>query len=99
MPHPNIEVKDSGRGTILHVHNSLPAKQIDIDINGATFQEVVFSEISLGAEDKLLVGCFYRSGSNTARNKDLLMDFFRKIRQMKYSHILLMGDFNFPEID
>ncbi len=99
MPHPNIEVKDSGRGTILHVHNSLPAKQVEIDVNGATFQEVVFSEISLGAEDKLLVGCFYRSGSNTARNTDLLMDLFRKISRMKYSHILFMGDFNFPEID
>ncbi len=99
MPHPNIEVKDSGRGTILHVHNSLPAKQINIDINGEAFQEVVFSEVSLGAEDKLLVGCFYRSGSNTSRNTDLLMELLRKISQMKYSHILLMGDFNFPEID
>ena len=99
MPHPNITEKDSSRGTILHVHNSLPAKQINIDVNGETFQEVVFSEISLGTHDKLLVGCFYRSGSNTDKNTEVLMELFKKISEMNYSHILFMGDFNFPEID
>ncbi len=99
MPHPNITDKQSGRGTILHIHNSLPAKQIEIDVNGEYFQEVVLSEICLGESDKLLVGCFYRSGSNSERNTSLLMELLRKISKMNYNNLLLMGDFNFPEID
>ncbi len=51
MPHPNITNKQSERGTILHIHNSLPAKQISIDVNGEYFEEVVFSEICLGESD------------------------------------------------
>ncbi len=99
MPHPNITDRDTGRGTILHVHNSLPAKQITIDVNGHYFEEVVFSEISIGIHEKLLVGCFYRSGSNTEQNTEMRMALFRKISQMNYSHVLLMGDYNFPEIN
>ncbi len=48
--------------------------------------------------DKLLVGCVYRSpNANNVYNSNV-NKFISKITQMKYSHILILGDFNYPDI-
>jgi len=47
----------------------------------------------------LLVGCIYRSSSGTDINNERLLNLLSEINGMKYSHILLMGDFNFEKIN
>ena len=48
--------------------------------------------------DKLLLGCFYRSpNGNDEQNSKLNNEIIRGVRG--YSHILITGDFNHPEID
>ena len=49
--------------------------------------------------DSLLVGCIYRSPSSNEINTTYLFNLLREVSKMKYSHKLMMGDFNFPEIN
>ena len=49
--------------------------------------------------DKILVGCIYRSPSSSRDNFNHLVELLRKISSSRYSHLLLMGDFNLREID
>ena len=63
------------------------------------FQESVFVEINLNDRDKLLVGCIYRSDNGTEENNNNLRSLIREAASKTYSHILLMGDFNYPNID
>jgi hypothetical protein len=50
--------------------------------------------------DKLLVGLVYRSPSNrTSENSDNMCSLISEATNKGYSHILIMGDFNYPDID
>ena len=63
------------------------------------FKENLFVEIRLNNSDLLLVGIIYRSDSGSTENNDLLLETLGKIDAKKYSHALVMGDFNFPNIN
>ena len=87
------------RGVVLYIHKSLTAFKVDI-LSDSDFSESVWCEISLRGTDKLLVGCIYRSPSSSKDNNKKLNDLVSKTRfYLKYSHYLIMGDFNYPEID
>jgi hypothetical protein len=45
------------------------------------------------------VGWIYRSPSSLKDNNQKLNDLISKARDLKYSYYLIMGDFNYPEID
>jgi hypothetical protein len=45
------------------------------------------------------VGWIYRSPSSLKDNNQKLNDLISKSRDLKYSYYLIMGDFNYPEID
>jgi hypothetical protein len=51
--------------------------------------------------DKLLVGCIYKSPSPSDENHDKLNELLLYISKLEdsYTHILLAGDYNFPDID
>ena len=84
---------------MLYIHKSLTAFKVDI-LSDSDFSESVWCEISLRGTDKLLVGCIYRSPSSSKDNNKKLNDLVSKTRfYLKYSHYLIMGDFNYPEID
>ena len=59
-------------------------------------------EVKLRAGDSLLFGCFYRSptpsNESNQNNKDL-NHLFRMLSSRNYSHMCLVGDFNFPDIN
>ena len=98
IAHPNVE-KNCGRGTIMYIHKDINYKQVEFNINDEQFQEAIFAEIKLKGNDKLLCACMYRRGESSEDNNELLFKTMRKMADMKYSHLLLMGDFNFKEID
>ena len=96
----NVE-KNSGRGSLLYIHNSLISKQIIIttDKHGNYFEENVLAEISINNKDKLLCGVFYRRGESSSVNNKRLLNTLEDINEKKHSHVLLMGDFNLPNIN
>ena len=98
-------INNTGRGSLLYIHNSLVSKQLHVSIINETtkepesFEEAVIAEINLNAKDKLLCGVFYRRGESTEENNDLLTKTLLELCNKKYSHVLFMGDFNLPNID
>ena len=57
-------------------------------------------KINLNNSDKLLVCLIYRSPSNGSQEYNKrLRDLLDEINSKGYSHILMMGDFNYPDID
>ena len=64
-----------------------------------TLESSIWCQVKLNRKDTLLVGVCYRSPSSTDINNDALMEQLMLIDTMKVSHVLIMGDFNFKEID
>ena len=93
--HRNI-TNDTGRGILLYTNKALKAKEVEMQTE---FQESIFAEIKLNNRDKLLVGCIYRSESGSEDNNMKLRVLIREAVSKTYSHVLLMGDFNYPDID
>ena len=85
------------RGIIVYVKTELQAVEVEC---GNGFKESVWIKINLRGSDKLLVGCIYKSPSSNEENLRLLNDMIRNINVNDvYSHVLILGDFNFPDID
>ncbi|VDI00955.1 Hypothetical predicted protein [Mytilus galloprovincialis] len=93
----NID-SDKGRGMILYVHKTLGAKEVNMEIN---YEENIFVKIALNNNDALLLGLLYRSPSEIAlsNNNSNLLNLITEPTQKNFSHILLMGDINYPNID
>jgi hypothetical protein len=89
--------REEGRGLILYLDNKLEAPEIHMETN---FRENLFVKIKLNQTDKLLVGLVYRSPSNrTSEYSDKLCSLISEATNKGYSHILIIGDFNYPDID
>ena len=99
--HP-VNLDDNiGRGIAVFTHESMDKSVIQIkpDIN---FEEVCLLEIRLRGGDMMCFGCIYRSPTpsmKSAENNENLNNLLRCISQKKYSHICLVGDFNFNGIN
>ena len=74
---------------------------------GAVFSEVndtckadgsCWCEIRLHGNDRLLIGCVYRSPSSSSANNDLLVSDLKNICSKNFSHMLICGDFNLPDV-
>ena len=63
------------------------------------FQESVWCSIKLQNSDSLLIGCIYKSPNCSNENCLELFQLFGKVKDMRYSHKLIMGDFNFRDIN
>ena len=50
-------------------------------------------------DDKLLIVQIYRSDGGTKENNGFLIDLISEACCLQYSHLLIMGDFNYPKID
>ena len=59
-------------------------------------------EIKLRGGDKMILGCFYRSptmSEKSSENNTRLNDLLRALTRKKYSHICLVGVFNYRDIN
>ena len=98
MAHPNVP-NNTGRGTIIYFSNTLNYKQLQLFQGDEEFEEAVYIEVKLQNNDKLRCSFMYRMGETPADNNDKLMKNLRYISNLKYSHRLIMGDFNFKDVD
>ena len=98
--HVNLD-KTAGRGIIVYTHNSLDKSAIQVKVSNS-FEEACLIEVRLRNGYTLMFGCIYRSptqtdisDSNNENLNQLLIDLSTK----SYSHICLVGDFNFRDIN
>ena len=80
----------------IYIQNTLQANPVEFKIN---FEESVWASIKLVVSDELLIGCIYHSSSGNDTNNENLLKLLLEINKAKYSHLLIMGDFNFEKIN
>ena len=85
----DLFVVESGEAAMrevgIYVRKELLAEEVKVTTK---FQESIWISIKLNVKDKVIVGCVYKSPSSKQENLD-----------KEYSHILIMGDFNYPKIN
>ena len=92
----NVE-NDSGRGLLMYINKLLDASEEKMN---TTFEENLFIRIPLTKQDKLLIGLIYRSPSiKDQEHANKLRELIQECSNKNFSHVLLMGDFNYPNIN
>ena len=86
--------KTRGGGVLLYIIESVNVIRRD-DIVNSNILECVWCEIVMGGE-KSLIGVCYRAPDSTKEQDEAL---YQMIGNVDRESILLMGDFNFPELD
>ena len=80
-------------GVAVYINEQLNAEELKIVSN---YQESVWIKLKLKGNDELLVGCIYKSPNSDKENLSLLNKMIIEASQMKqFSHLLIMGDFNY----
>ena len=88
----------TGGGVLLYVDESLSVTPVHC-LNNANVEDSVWCSLSLQNSDSLLIGLVYRSPNSTDVNNDKLLHLLQDLpHSHPYTHLLLMGDFNFPII-
>ena len=86
-----------GRGISLHVKEYLKPTLIDIE---DCFSESVFVNCQLENEENLVLGLIYRSPSiKEERTLIQLNQTIEKAAELKPDHLIILGDFNYPQIN
>ena len=85
-------------GVCIYVRKYLKAIQVD-DLVNSQFSESMWCEVKLKGNDKILIGCIYRSPNSSNSNGVYLSDLIKDACNRRNSHLLIMGDFNYSEID
>ena len=83
-----------GRGVIIYFKEILIVQSVDI-LNDASFAESIWIRVKLKGSDSLLIGNIYRSPASSELNNYELNNVFRKAVELKHSHLLILGDFNY----
>ena len=93
-----FSIKLDKRGACIYTKKWLKAVIVD-DILDKEFQESVWCVIRLKDNDNLLIGCIYRSPNSSQENNDCLLHLIRAVCGRRSSHLLIMGDFKYSEVD
>ena len=87
-----------GGGVALHInHNLHPVPAAHVNTYG--YREITSCVIPLRNNDKLLVVMCYRPESNTPVDNTALYSFLESLSATTFSHVIVMGDFNYKDID
>lgn len=87
-----------GGGLIIYINNRLRG-WINEDLTDSPFKESLWCNVQL-KQQLLLVGLCYRSPTSSSTNNELLLQLLEKaVLQNNPDHMLIMGDFNYPQID
>ena len=87
-----------GRGVVLYVRKELKPSLCE-ELNKHEFSESVFVECYLQDNEKVLLGIIYRSPNSAPENNTMLNTLLSKINDRNPSHLMIMGDFNYPQVD
>ena len=71
---------------------------VQLDSNG--FEDSVWAMINAGIDNRILVGNICRSPNSSEETNSKLLELLAFAKQQaKITHLLVIGDFNMPEID
>ena len=87
----------SGRGICLYCKSSLKADKYD-DLKINDFKESLWCSVPVDRNNFILVGVIYHSPSSSTANDIHLMNLNTEATCNCKPHLLIMGDFNFPDI-
>ena len=90
----NID-EENGRGIAIYIRKGLRFAEVEIN---STFQESLWFSVRLKNNDEMLAGCIYRSPNSSDDNSKKLRDLIKDVSNKKYSHLMIAGDFNYPNI-
>ena len=91
-------VNTGGRGVCIYTGKKLKAIPV-IEPASEIYSDSVWCEVRLRNNDKLLVGCIYRSPSSTSDNNARLGQVVNSACTRGISHLMILADFNYSEID
>ena len=83
---------------MIYVEEGLIARPCNL-FDNIGFKDSVWCFIQLNNKEQLLVGVCYRSPNSDAVNNNKLLEILDRIEGMKLGYLLLLGDFNLPQID
>ena len=87
---------EKGRGVVIYVKKYLCADSYNIE---SQLQESVWCSIKLRNQDYLLIGCLYRNLNSSEDNFNNMLRMFDQVKTERFSHKLLLGNFNLREIN
>lgn len=85
-----------GRGVSTYVKSGYLT---ELFVPQTDFTENVFVKISINSNTILLVGCIYRSPNSEESNNDALLALLDEANRIKCSHLIILGDFNYKEVN
>ena len=87
-----------GGGLIMYIKKSIESS-LCTDLMHEEFNESLWCTVRTEV-GTILVGLCYRSPASTSRNNDKLLELFRaSVKQPRIKHVLIIGDFNYPDIN
>ena len=89
--------KNSHRGVLIYVKTNIKAQEVNV-VGQDVVKDTIWVEIHLTNGDTALIGCVYRSPNNSQEENTNLYNLI-EVAIKGRSHVLLVGDFNHPEID
>jgi exonuclease III len=89
-------VNFEGGGVALYIRDEIRPEEIK---HATLYSPAVWSSITLKNQDKLLIGVIYRSPSSTDLDNTNLLAMITEMVNEQSSHLMIMGDFNYPGID
>ena len=84
------------RGVSIYVHSNLKSEKIDIN---SGFEEYIWVNIEMTRNINIIVGCIYRSPNSPDSNNNMLPSMLDIVSTLKKSYLVIVGDFNYKEID
>ena len=86
------------RGVGIYVHDSVHATEVSFP--DTVFSEQLWIKMKLEGSDALYAGCLYRSPSGDPhQSTNELTHLLQTVSALNPSHLLIVGDFNLPQID
>ena len=87
----------TGRGVAVYISRHHKTAH-QVHFSNSSFQEQLWIKIPLKGHDSLSIGCIYRSPTvDTLSSTNSLRELLSSL--CNYTHLLICGDFNYPNID
>ena len=90
------QLKHRGGGVLLYVRNELNPLEVKVKSN---FEDQIWCQVKIKDSDALLIGVCYRSPNTVLYGRSNDTSLCDLIHEVCGKPLLLMGDFNFPDID
>lgn len=88
-----------GGGVALLVHNSIQSVARPDISKAIDFPEMIWSQLTTGNNESILVGCIYRAPTASDINNMKLSKVLEFVSNIPVDHLLIVGDFNIPHVD